>query len=126
MPTASEFRSKLFDQIDSLTPAQLDELPHGAIQLTLDGTIVNYNAFESKLANVSKEKAIGKNFFTEIAPCTAVKEFYGRFRDGVAARNLHAKFRFHFSFAKNPVDVTVTLFYSSITNTIWVFVRPHE
>jgi photoactive yellow protein len=78
------------------------------------------------LANLKKESVIGKNFFKEVAPCTDVQEFYGRFPTGVAEKSLHENFRYHFAFKQNPRDVTVTLFYSGITETVWVFVKPLE
>jgi photoactive yellow protein len=109
---------------ENISPGELDELPFGAIQLDRRGIILQYNSYESELSGVSKERAIGKQFFTEIAPCTNVKEFYGRFQQGVARKKLHEKFRYHFSFKINPRDVTITLFYSEITESIWVFVRP--
>lgn len=114
----------LFQKVDNLKESELDALPLGAIQLDEQGNILQYNAYESALASVPKNIAIGKNFFKQIAPCTDVKEFYGRFKEGVAAKKLHTKFRYHFSFKKNPKDVVITLFYSDITKTVWVFVRP--
>jgi hypothetical protein len=53
-----------------------------------------------------------------------VKAFHGKFKDGVARQKLYETFRYHFSFKKNPRDVTVTLFYSKITGSTWVFIRP--
>ena len=109
---------------DEMREEELDNLPFGAIQLDMSGNVLKYNDFESRLAGLKKENAIGKNFFTEVAPCTNVKEFYGRFKDGVEKKRLHEKFRYHFAFKRNPMDVTVTLFYSDISRSIWVFVRP--
>ena len=116
------FNSHIF--ADGMREEELDNLPFGAIQLDTDGKILKYNSYESRLAGVKKENAIGKNFFTDVAPCTNVQGFYGRFKDGVEKKTLHEKFRYHFAFKNNPVDVTVTLFYSDITKSIWVFVRP--
>lgn len=110
--------------LDSLSPDQLDSLPFGAIQLNEEGTILQYNEYESHLAQIVKSSAIGKNFFTDIAPCTNVAEFRGRFTAGVAKGRLHAKFQFYFAFKENPRDVTVSLFYSGLTHSTWVFVRP--
>jgi photoactive yellow protein len=115
-----------FTTIDSMTEAELDALPYGVIQLDADGKILHYNSYEAALAGLKKENVVGKNFFKQVAPCTDVKEFYGRFREGVAARELHCKFRYHFSFKKNPQDVTVTLFYTKRNQTIWVFIQPIE
>jgi photoactive yellow protein len=123
---AVEESNALFQKIDTMKETELDALPLGAIQLDAQGNILKYNAFESRLANVPKNMAVGKNFFRQVAPCTDVKEFYGRFKEGVAAKKLHEKFRYHFFFKKNPRDVVITLFYSGITATVWVFVRPLE
>ena len=116
----------IFENIESMDEAQLDKLPHGAIQLDPLGTVLKFNAYEERLANMKKVNVIGKNFFKEVAPCTDVKEFYGRFRDGLVARNLHCKFRYRFAFKQNPRDVTVTLFYCNRDNTVWVFVQPMD
>ncbi|HTU40579.1 MAG TPA: PAS domain-containing protein [Candidatus Aquilonibacter sp.] len=117
---------ELFQKIDSMNEQELDALPQGVIQLDAEGKVLKYNAYEARIAGLTKEKVVGLNFFKQVAPCTDVKEFYGRFREGVAARKLHSKFRYHFSFKRNPLDVTVTLFYSSRDNTVWVFVQPIE
>jgi photoactive yellow protein len=78
------------------------------------------NAYGAGLSGLAKEKVVGKNFFKQVAPCTDVKEFYGRFRDGVAACRLHCTFRFHFPFKAKPRDVTVTLSYNDRDKTTWV------
>lgn len=111
-------------RVKDLSEKEFNQLPFGAIQLDKTGRIVRYNDFESRLAGVPKEKAVGKNFFTEVAPCTNVKAFHGRFEEGVKRKSLHEKFRYHFSFRQNPLDVTVTLFYCDITHSVWVFIRP--
>jgi photoactive yellow protein len=111
-------------QVKDLSETELEQLPFGAIELDPNGIILRYNGFESKLSGIHKNRALGKHFFTELAPCTNVKEFYGRFQEGVARKRMHEKFRYHFSFKKDPIDVTITLFYSELTNSIWVFARP--
>jgi len=126
MSASSAARHSLASVIDSMTENELDQLPHGAIQLSTDGKVLKFNAYESQLSNLKKESVIGKNFFKEVAPCTDVQEFYGRFREGVTGKNLHINFRYHFAFKQKPRDVTVTLFYSGITETVWVFVKPLE
>jgi photoactive yellow protein len=112
--------------IDSMNEGELDALPHGAIQLDSQGKVLRFNAYEERLAGMKKENVIGKNFFKEVAPCTDVKEFYGRFREGVSSGKLHCKFRYRFAFKQNPRDVTVTLFYSVRDKSVWVFVQPLE
>ena len=118
--------SYFFTKVDSINEEELDSLPHGVIQLDAEGVVLRYNAFESGLSGLAKPKVLGKNFFKQIAPCTDIRQFYGRFRDGVAAGQLHCTFRFHFAFERNPRDVTVTLFYNERDKTVWVLVQPFE
>lgn len=116
----------MLEHIDSMSPEELDHLPYGMIQLDRTGRILNYNAVESKLASLSREDAIGKQFFTEIAPCTRVQDFYGRFKEGVIRESLDSSFRFHFAFKQSPRDVTVRLLYSKRSRTVWVLISDHE
>ena len=112
----------VLDLVDRMSPEELDRLPYGLIQLDASGRILNYNAVESRLASISKQDAIGKQFFTEIAPCTRVQEFYGRFKEGVIRESLDTSFHFHFAFKQNPRDVTVRLLYARRTRTVWVLI----
>lgn len=116
----------VLEAADAMSTEELDRLPYGMIQLDSTGRILNYNAVESKLASLRKEDAIGKQFFTEIAPCTKVQEFYGRFKEGVIRESLDTSFRFHFAFKQHPRDVTVRLLYSKRTRTVWVLISDHE
>ena len=121
-PTVTE----VLEAADRMTPVELDRLPYGMIQLDATGRILNYNAVESRLAALPQDEAIGKQFFTEIAPCTKVQEFYGRFKEGVIRETLDTSFRFHFAFKQNPRDVTVRLLYSKRTRTVWVLISDQE
>ena len=111
------------EAIDRMSENELDLLPFGAIRLDREGRILSYNLRESQLTGRKKEKVIGRNFFTEVAPCTNVQGFAGRFREGVARKDMHAIFPYRFDFEMTPRDVTVTLFYSKDTDSAWVFVR---
>ncbi|MBV9497380.1 MAG: PAS domain-containing protein [Acidobacteria bacterium] len=112
--------------VNRLTEQELDALPFGAIRLDRDGIVLSYNRTESKLTGRDPQRVIGRNFFTEVAPCTNVQEFAGRFREGVANRNMHVIFPYRFDFEMAPRDVTVTLFWSDQTETAWVFVREQK
>ena len=117
---------QVLEAADHMSADELDRLPYGMIQLDASGRILNYNALESSLASLRKEDAIGKQFFTEIAPCTRVQEFYGRFKEGVIREALDTSFHFHFAFKQNPRDVTVRLLYSKRSRTVWVLISDHE
>ena len=111
------------EQIDRMSPDELDALPFGAIRLDTDGKIITYNMTESRLTGRDPKRVVGRNFFTDVAPCTNVQAFAGRFREGMAKKELHAIFPYRFDFEMAPRDVTVTLFYSKQTGGAWVFVR---
>jgi photoactive yellow protein len=118
--------SALLQAVDAMTPAELDQLPYGMIQLDATGRILKYNAVESRLASLPQAQALGKQFFTEVAPCTKVQEFYGRFREGVVRESLDTSFQFHFAFKQQPRDVTVRLFYSRRTRSVWVMISDRQ
>ena len=111
------------ERIERMGERELDQLPLGAIRLDRNGTILACNQTEADLAGRKKENVIGKNFFTDVAPCTNVQEFAGKFRDGVQTGKLHTVFPYIFDFQMDPRNVWVTLFYSNVTDTAWVFVR---
>ena len=125
MTTAPGTNTTLADleSLSRMSEDQLDALPFGAIRLDKDGKILSYNLSEAALTGRQKEKVIGRNFFTEVAPCTNVQTFAGRFREGMQKKELHAIFPYRFDFQMAPRDVTVTLFYSKQTDSAWVFVR---
>ena len=116
----------VLEAADDMTPEELDRLPYGIIQLDQQGRIMKFNAVESRLASLPQAQQIGKHFFAEVAPCTRVQTFYGRFREGVLHEVLDATFRFHFAFKQAPRDVTVRLFYSRRTRSVWVMIADHE
>lgn len=86
--------------INTVTEEQLDSLPFGLIVLDEEGTVLLYNETESKLTGFRRERILGRNFFVDIAPCTRVKEFEGRFQQfvrGELGRVTFFDFAFHFS-----------------------------
>lgn len=116
----------VLERIDGLANSQLDALPFGAIQLDLDGQILQFNEYEANLSNRRAPDTVGRNFFREVAPCTNVREFYGRFKEGVERGELNASFDYRFEFRMAPRNVRVTLYYSAPTSTVWVFVQERK
>ncbi len=109
-------------RIDSIAETEMNELPIGMIQLDREGRILKFNRAEGDLARRDPKQQIGKSFFDEVAPCTKVREFHGRFVEGVAKRELNATFAYTFLFPFGKQDVVITLFYSQQTDTVWVLV----
>ena len=122
--SATAAGNEVLTRADVLTESELDTLPVGMIQLDREGKVLKFNQTESTLARVSKQEAIGKNFFDDVAPCTKVQEFHGKFLEGVEQRNLHTVFNYEFKFKDGRrKDVVISMFYSASTDTVWVLVQ---
>jgi two-component system cell cycle sensor histidine kinase/response regulator CckA len=89
--------------------ATLDLLPYGIIVVDEAGRILYYNAREEQIAGRRREDVLGKNFFREVAPCTQVQEFYGRFEEAMRTTGLVANFNFKFPFPDRPREVEISL-----------------
>ena len=114
----------VLEQADVLTPAELDSLPMGMIQLDRNGNVLKFNQTESDLARVAAADAVGKSFFDEVAPCTKVQKFYGKFLEGVESRQLQTVFDYVFRFRDGrQKNVVISMFYSTTTETVWVCVE---
>lgn len=106
-----------------MSPRELDNLAFGAIQLDRDGRVLVYNAAESEITGRDPQEVTGKNFFTEVAPCTNTEEFYGRFRTGVETGVLNSLFEYVFDYHMTPTKVQVHMKRSLQGDTVWVFVK---
>lgn len=96
--------------VNRVSEDQLDQLPYGLVVLDRDGRVLLYNETESRLTGFARSRVIGRNFFREVAPCTAVKEFEGVFREFVAGRHGRTTFfDFAFHFSAGTQNVTIAL-----------------
>ncbi|TLU71458.1 PAS domain-containing protein [Lichenicoccus roseus] len=59
----------LFDWLIVAAASDLDTLPYGVIAMDLDGVVLAYNSAESKYAGLGVERVLGRNFFSNVAPC---------------------------------------------------------
>ena len=104
------------DRERSLSPAggridfaTLDLLPYGIIVVDARGDVLYYNAREEQIAGRSREAVIGKNFFTEIAPCAQAREFHGRFGELMREGGEVVDFEFVFPFPGRTREVEISL-----------------
>lgn len=95
--------------VRQLTVEQLNDLPYGVVVVDREGTVLAYNDTESRLASVPKDRVLMRNFFREVAPCTQVKEFAGRFEAFTRGetRSSVEQFDFVFNFASGAQHVTI-------------------
>jgi photoactive yellow protein len=105
-----------------MSARDLDGLPFGVIQLDAAGKIIIYNKTEGKIANSDPNRAVGKNFFTEVAPCTNVMGFRDFFDKGVKSGDLNFVFEFQFAGPNMPL-VQVHMKAAKEANRYWLFIK---
>lgn len=126
-PTSAPRRPAAFGatQADRLDDPGLDELPFGVVCLAPDGLILRYNAFEGRLAHLDPGTVVGRNFFTDVAPCTYTADFYGRFKalvDGEHGGEI-ARFRYVFDFRFGAQQVDVEIHRAPGTSRFYLFIN---
>ncbi len=106
---------------------QLDTMPFGAIVVDLAGGIIAYNQYEARLARKDREAVIGKNFFRDVAPCTAVQAFQGRMQTFVRSKErVSERFNYFFPFVHGPVEVTITFIKLRGKNQILIAIERND
>jgi len=110
-PSIEEVASFDLSALKRLKPEELDALPYGLVVLDRDGCVLQYNDTESRMARLPKERVLGKNFFRDVAPCTRVREFEGRFAEFASGRtgSTLETFDFVFRFAHGVQQVAIYL-----------------
>jgi photoactive yellow protein len=74
------FDPRTLDEAKTLTGNDLDALPFGVIAVDRTGKILEYNTYERAISGMGEREIVGLNFFHDLAPCTAIREFEGRFQ----------------------------------------------
>ena len=112
----------VIDSLAQLTRTQADAQAFGVVQVTDEGVVTLYNRWESALAGVPASVAEGRNFFSQVAPCTNNRLVFGKFKDGVQKGELDAEFNYTFTYKMKPTNVALRLFRHAPSATNWVFV----
>jgi photoactive yellow protein len=125
--TASSFDygfddDELGEALRDLPAETLDDAPFGIVQVDDDGIVEFYNQYESDLAGVDPDDAMGRNFFTELAPCSSNRLFHGRFRKGMRKGQLDERFSYTFTYKMSPTLVQVRM-YRDEANNNWILIR---
>jgi photoactive yellow protein len=112
------------ENLATATLEELNRLPFGVIRLRPDGRIAEYSAEEEELSGRKRADVVGKNFFREVAPCTAVAGFEGE----VAALRKDAgggrtSFAFVFQFPGGELLVTIAASHDVATGLTTVLVK---
>lgn len=123
MQTVAFGRKDVENVLARMDDTQLDQLAFGAIELDAVGTILKFNAAEAAITGRDPQAVIGKNFFTDVAPCTNRREFKGVFDAGVRAKSLNTMFEYVFDHQMKPTKVKIHMMQSLSGGTYWIFVK---
>lgn len=123
--TESFIPENILQAVHKLSPTMAEKLPFGVVKVDDHGKIELYNKYNyDQFADFKGHSVIGKNYFTEVAPCSNNFIFSGRFKRGVASNNLNMVFDYVFTYKLAPTKVRVHLYRDSIGGN-WIFVKKH-
>jgi len=108
-----------------LAAREVDCLAFGLIEIDAAGIVRRYNAVESRLSGLDPAEVVGKNFFTEVAPCTRETEFERRWNRLLARGQGREDFTFVFRFRTGHRIVQIRAVLESGRNTL-VLVQPER
>ncbi|MDT8406728.1 MAG: photoactive yellow protein [Methylococcales bacterium] len=121
---AVEFgRDDIESALRKMSSDEIDRMAFGAVELDGNGRILRYNAAEGAITGRDPKAVLGKNFFTDVAPCTNTPKFKGEFDKGVQMGFLNKKFEYTFDYNMNPTKVAVHMKKALSGDTYWVFVK---
>lgn len=79
-------------RVERMSNEELDALPFGVVRLDSAGKVTFYSRTEAKQSGYGDRPAIGRKFFTELAPCMGNREFLQRVEMALAAGTLDITF----------------------------------
>ncbi len=109
--------------LNKLSNVEIDRLAFGAVQLDASGTILKYNAAEAGITGRNAASVIGRNFFTDVAPCTNAPNFKGVFDAGVKSGELNTLFEYLFDYNMAPTKVKIHMKKALSGDSYWIFVK---
>jgi photoactive yellow protein len=99
----------LEEQLPGMSEDELETFPLGIVRVDRLGRVTYYNHAQADFARNTGRQITGLNFFADVAPCTAVQEFQGRFNAFVeSSGNRIEPFEFLFRFAWGARRVSIT------------------
>jgi photoactive yellow protein len=110
--------------VERLSQEEVNDLPFGAIRLDREGTVTFYSEAERRLSGYRKD-VVGREFFTEIAPCMNNPNFLGRIERALETGRLDIAFGYTGDFPSGEMDVEVRV-QSATSGGCWIFIKREE
>ena len=110
----------LLSVLDASDDAMLDRMQFGVVRMDLTGTVVAYNAFESRMSGLSAAKVVGRHFFSAVAPCTNNFMVAYRFE---TEETIDATIDYLFALGMRPTPVRLRLLKASAHHFMYLVVE---
>jgi photoactive yellow protein len=114
----------LGEKLRHVSEDRLDDAPFGVIKVDDEGEVLFFNQYESDLSGMDPDDVVGRNFFTQVAPCTNNRLFRGRFKKGVRRGELDETFTYTYTYKMRPTLVDVHLYRDEAGNN-WITVQKY-
>jgi len=103
-------QADILASVDGISDADADQLAFGVIGFDGSNIVRRYNAWESKAAGLSTANVLGREMFTEIAPCMNNFMIAQRFEDALAEGTvLDATIDYVLTLRMRPIKVKLRL-----------------
>jgi len=123
MALLPDFETKnLAEALEALSAEEIDQLPFGIIGIDPDGVVRVFSKAEAKLSGYGARPALGKDFFTDIAPCMANSHFKGRIDKARAAGALSISFTFVGDFEDSDRELSIRV-QSAKDGGTWIAIK---
>ncbi len=115
-------RYDLAAAVERLPAEALDDLPFGAIRLDAAGEVAVFSGSEKRLSGYGDRPALGRHFFTQIAPCMNTPQFRGRIEQALAAGDADIEFGWIGDFGSAERELRVRV-QPATGGACWIFIR---
>ena len=113
-------QSDLLDHFENTSQAEFDRLDFGVIKLDSSGNVLEYNIYESRATGLSRDRVVGRHFFSEIGGCMNNPQIAGRFeRDS----SLDIEFDYIFALRMQIEPVRLRLLKSVHATAMYLLVK---
>jgi len=106
--------------LEAMSAQGLDELAFGVVRMRADGEVVAYNALESRMAGLSRERVLARNFFADVGPCMNNYMVSERF---MSEPELDATLDYVFTLRMKPTPVKLRLLKSASADHMYLLVK---
>jgi photoactive yellow protein len=114
----------LVSQIEEMPLEALHELPFGVVRVDREGKVTFFSRTEASQSGFGDRVAVGRGFFTEIAPCMGTPTFLARIERAAAEGTLDVTFEHVGDFDDADREITIRVA-SGKGGGSWLFLQRH-